>query len=44
MPGDKRDIWDVLKFELEFLEKGGMEGRRARPGSRSSSSRIRPHA
>ncbi|HXN22209.1 MAG TPA: hypothetical protein VOA41_05645 [Candidatus Dormibacteraeota bacterium] len=23
MPGDKRDILEVLKFELEFLEKGG---------------------
>jgi hypothetical protein len=23
MPGDERDILDVLKFELEFLEKGG---------------------
>ena len=40
MSDDKRDVLEVLKFELQFLEQGGY-GRCARRGNRPRSSRTR---
>ena len=38
MQKDERDLLDVLKFELDFLEKGGYGRSPRKPWKRSTSS------
>ncbi len=40
MEKDERDLLEVLKFELEFLERAGTGVHRAKRGGPSLSSRI----
>jgi len=42
MAQDKRKLLDVLKFELDFLEKGGYGKGPMLHGGRTSSLKIRP--
>jgi hypothetical protein len=44
MPKDNRNLLDVLKFDLEFLEQGGSGRLPANPGARGLFSRIPPLA
>ena len=41
MSEDKRDVLDVLRYELNFLEQGGYGNWYSTPGGRLPSFRIR---